>query len=71
MEALVRLTNDQIAGCTEERQIPKLYEKLGMLFRQFGRYEEAKAAFQNAVEKDPNNPGYLFKIHDLEIWKMQ
>ncbi len=71
MEAIVAHTNDEIAKCEDERTLPKLYEKLGNAYRQFGRYEESKSAFESAREKDPNNPAFLFKLHDLEIWRMQ
>ena len=71
MEAIVNHTNDEIATCQDERNLPKLYEKLGTVYKQFGRYEDSKSAFEKAREKDPNNPAYLFKLHDLEISKMQ
>jgi len=71
LEAIVQHTNDEIASCPDERQLPKMYEKLGNIFKQFGRYDESKAAYENARIKDPNNPAYLFKLHDLEISKMQ
>jgi len=71
LEAVVKLTRDQIAACQDERQLPKYYEKLGNMYKQFGYYDESKEAFETAREKDPNNPIYKFKLDDLEIWKMQ
>ena len=40
--------------------MPKMYEKLGNIFKQFGLYDDAKSAFESAREKDPNNPAFLF-----------
>lgn len=72
LEAIVKHTRDEIAATApDDRNIPKLYEKLGTIYRQFGRYDDAKSAFESAREKEPNNPSYLFKLHDLEIAKMQ
>jgi tetratricopeptide (TPR) repeat protein len=72
LEAIVKHTRDEIAAAPpEDRNVPKLYEKLGLIYRQFGRYDDAKTAFEAAREKEPNNPSYLFKLHDLEIAKLQ
>ena len=70
LEAMIKLVSDQIATCDDERNLPKFYEKLGNINRQFGRYEDSKKAFEIAREKDPNNPIYKHKLDDLEIWKM-
>lgn len=48
----------------------KNYAMLGDLYKQGNNYAEAKKAYDQAREKDANNPSYLFKLHDLEIWKM-
>ena len=69
MQAVVKMTQDQIATAKNESDLPKLYEKLGGVYRQFNRYEESKQAYQHACEKDPNNHSYKFKLHDLEIWQ--
>lgn len=71
MEAIVKMTMEQIHNPANERDVPKFWEKLGSLYRQFGRYEESKKAFETAREKDPNNYTYLFRLHDLEMWKME
>jgi tetratricopeptide (TPR) repeat protein len=46
---------------------PLLYSMLGDLHKQGNNYEEAKRAYETARLKDPNNPTYLFRMHDLEI----
>ncbi len=71
LEAIVKHTRDEIAANPDDRNVPKLYEKLGTIYKQFGRYDDAKEALEKARDKDPNNPGYLFKLHDLDIAKMQ
>ena len=48
----------------------KNYSMLGDLYKQGNNYAEAKKAYEQAREKDPNNPSYLFKVQDLEIWKL-
>ena len=35
---------------------PKLYSKLGDLYKQGNNYEDAKRAYEMAQQKDPNNP---------------
>jgi tetratricopeptide (TPR) repeat protein len=40
------------------------------LYKHGGDYNESKKHYELARQKDPNNPTYLFKLHDLEIWKM-
>jgi tetratricopeptide (TPR) repeat protein len=49
---------------------PKNYSMLGDLYKQGGSYADAKKSYEQAREKDANNPTYLFKLHDLELWKM-
>lgn len=49
---------------------PRLYAKLGDLCKQGNLYAEAKKAYETAREKDANNFTWLFRLHDLEIWKM-
>ncbi len=53
----------------DDRNSPRLYAKLGDLYKQGQNYAEAKKAYEAAREKDPNNHTYVFKLHDLEIWK--
>ncbi len=47
----------------------RLYGKLGDLYKQGERYEDAKKAYQQAMEKDTVNPTWNFRMDDLEIWK--
>jgi tetratricopeptide (TPR) repeat protein len=49
---------------------PRPHATLGDLYKHGGDYNESKKAYEAARQKDPNNPTYLFKLHDLEIWKM-
>ncbi|MCY3021524.1 MAG: tetratricopeptide repeat protein [Planctomycetota bacterium] len=49
---------------------PRLYAKLGDLYKLGNNYIDAKKAYETAREKDPNNYTWLFRLHDLEIWKM-
>jgi tetratricopeptide (TPR) repeat protein len=61
---------DRKQDIAQRPEDPKNYQMLGDLYKQGGNYAEAKKAYDQAREKDPNNPSYLFKLHDLEIWKM-
>ena len=49
---------------------PRVYAKIGDLYLKSKDYAQAKTAFEMARQKDLNNPTWLFKLHDLEIWKM-
>ncbi|HEY3319711.1 MAG TPA: tetratricopeptide repeat protein [Planctomycetota bacterium] len=61
---------DDAKGDIQQRpDDPRLYAKLGDLYKQGSAYAEAKKAYETAREKDANNYTYLFKLHDLEIWK--
>ena len=62
--------NDKLSDLQKRPDDPKLYEGLGDLYKRGGNYNEAKKSYETAREKDPNNPSYNFKLHDLEIWKM-
>ena len=48
----------------------RCYATLGDLYKQGLNFVEAKKTYELARQKDPNNPTYLFKMHDLDIWKM-
>ncbi len=50
---------------------PKNYSMIGDLYMKSNNYAEAKKSYETAAAKDPNNHSYTFKLHDLEIWKMQ
>jgi tetratricopeptide (TPR) repeat protein len=63
---------DHTKGQIQQRpEDPKLHSRLGDLYKQGGNYNDAKKAYDIAREKDPNNPTYLFRLHDLDIWKMR
>lgn len=62
--------DDKLADLEKRPDDPKIYESLGDLHKRSSNYPEAKKAYEMAREKDPNNRSYLFKLHDLEIWKM-
>jgi tetratricopeptide (TPR) repeat protein len=62
--------DDTLNDIQKRSDDPRLYAKLGDLHKQGGNYAEAKKNYEIARQKDPNNPTYLFKSHDLEIWKM-
>ncbi|MCZ7648498.1 MAG: hypothetical protein M5U26_25095 [Planctomycetota bacterium] len=48
----------------------RIYGKLGDLYKKGNNYDEAKKAYQTAVEKDAINPTWKFRLDDLEIWRM-
>ena len=62
--------DDTKADILQRPDDPQKHSKLGDLYKQSNNYEQAKQAYHTACEKDRNNPSYLFKLHDLEIWKM-
>lgn len=49
---------------------PENYSMLGDLYKQGSNYAEAKKAYEQASQKNATNPKYIFKVHDLEIWRM-
>ncbi|MFH0939938.1 MAG: tetratricopeptide repeat protein [Planctomycetota bacterium] len=68
LRTILEYTQNQIAQRPDD---PKLYSKLGDFYKQGSHYNEAKKAYEQAREKDPNNPTYLFRLHDLDIWKLR
>lgn len=62
--------DDKLSDLQKRPDDPKLFESLGELYKRAGNYNESKKAYETARQKDANNPTYLFKLHDLEIWKM-
>lgn len=66
LELALKYTKEDLK---ERPDDPRLHDKMGDLYRRGHRYEEALAAYKTAREKDPANPMYLFKQHDVEIVK--
>jgi tetratricopeptide (TPR) repeat protein len=69
-EDLKDAINDKKEEIQKRPDDPRIYAMLGDLYKQGSNYDEAKKAYENARLKDANNHSYLFKLHDLEIWKM-
>ncbi|HYG76193.1 MAG TPA: hypothetical protein VEK08_14405 [Planctomycetota bacterium] len=69
-EDLKAAINDKKADIQQRPDDPRLHAALGDLYKQGNAYAEAKKSYETAREKDPNNYTWLFKLHDLEIWKM-
>lgn len=70
-EDLRHVVDHTKAQIQQRPEDPKLHAKLGDLYKQGGNYNDAKKEYEIAREKDPNNPTYLFRLHDLDIWKMR
>lgn len=69
-EDLKAAINDKKNDLLARPDDPRIHCALGDLYKQGGSYAEAKKSYDTAREKDPNNYTYLFKLHDLELWKM-
>jgi tetratricopeptide (TPR) repeat protein len=67
LKAVIDDAKEEIAARPDD---PRLYVKLGDYYKTGNNYAEAKKAYEQAREKDPNNFSWLFRLHDLEIWKM-
>jgi tetratricopeptide (TPR) repeat protein len=70
-EDLKAVIDDTKSDIEKRPDDARLWAKLGDLHKQGNSYVDAKKAFEMAREKDPNNPSWLFRSHDLEIWKME
>jgi tetratricopeptide (TPR) repeat protein len=62
--------DDKMSDLQQRPDDPKVHSALGDLHKLGNNYNESKKYYDSARQKDPNNPTYLFKLHDLEIWKM-
>jgi len=69
-EDLQAALEDGKADIQEHPDDPRLYAKLGDLYKHGGNYAEAKKSYETACQKDPNNYTWVMRSHDLEIWKM-
>ncbi|GMV80850.1 MAG: hypothetical protein AMXMBFR7_20340 [Planctomycetota bacterium] len=48
---------------------PRTWAKLGDLYKRGANYDEAKKAYQTAMEKEPTNHTWRYRMDDLDIWK--
>ena len=69
-EDLLAAIGDVKSDIEKRPEDARLNMNLGDLYKQAGDYNESKKAYDGARQKDSNNPTYLFRLHDLEIWKM-
>jgi len=67
---LIAAINDCKADIAQRPDDARLYAKSGDFNKQGNDYDEAKKAYEQARAKDGNNPTWLFRLHDLEMWKM-
>lgn len=69
-EDLQAALEDAKADIQEYPDDPRLYAKLGDLYKHGGNYVDAKKAYETACQKDSNNYTWVMRMHDLEIWRM-
>ncbi|MCW8131886.1 MAG: hypothetical protein KIS92_16185 [Planctomycetota bacterium] len=68
LKMAIKDTQDDIAKRPDDA---RLYGKLGDLFKRGEDYEKSKKAYEDARQRDPQNPQWkIIKLDDLEIWRM-